>query len=83
MKWGPTVPPAGRRGPVESRRRSRRPLGLPEGPWGVRILVVHGYGTVERPVKPRPGLSCQNGVPTETRRKRDFGRYGSTAPDEP
>ena len=47
MKRGPTVPPAGRRGPVESRQGPWRPVGLPEGPWGVRILVVHRYGTVE------------------------------------
>ena len=25
---------------------------LPWGPWGVRILVVHRYGTVERSVRP-------------------------------
>ena len=47
MKRGTTVTPAGRRGPIESRRGSRRPVGLPQEPWGVRILVVHRYGTVE------------------------------------
>ena len=83
MKRGPTVPPAGRRGPVGSRRGPWRPLGLPWEPQGVRILVVHGYGTVERPVKPSRGLSCHIGVLTETRRSPDFGRYGRTAPYEP
>ena len=73
MKQAPTVPPAGRRGPVGSRRGSQRPLGLQQGPQGVRILVVHGYGTVERPVRPRRGLSHQIRVLTETRRNPDFG----------
>ena len=83
MKRGPPVPPAGRRGPVGSRRGSRRPVGLPQGPWRVRILVVHRYRTAEQPVEACQGLSCQNGVPTEIRRTPDFGRYGPAAPDEP
>ena len=40
-------------------------------PWraqGVRTSIVHRYGTVERSVEPRRVPSCQNRVPTETRR---------------
>ena len=59
---GPRRVPTGPRGPVV----------LPWGPWVVRILVVHGYGTVERSVEPRRGLSCQIGVLTETRWNPDF-----------
>ena len=42
-----------------------------EAPWraqGVRTSIVHQYGTVERSVEPRRVPSCQNRVPTETRR---------------
>ena len=65
MKRGPTVPPAVRRGPVGSRRASRRPMGTPEGPVWVRISIVHRYGTVERSVETCRVPSCQNMVPTE------------------
>ena len=82
MKQGPTAPPAGRHGPSASRRGPRRPLRLPWTPQGVCILVVHGYGAVERPVEPQRGLSCQIGVLTGTRRNPDFSRYGPMAPDE-
>ena len=81
MKWGPTLPQAGRRGPSGPGGASAPGSGVEA--LGVRILVVHGYGTVERSVEPRRGLSCQIGVPTEIQRKPDFGRYGPTAPDDP
>ena len=71
MKRGPTVPPAGRRG--------GGPWGYLRGHWGVRILVVHGYGTVERPVRPRQSLSYQIGASMEPR----FRRYGPMGPNEP
>ena len=43
-------------------------MGTPWGPVWVRTSIVHQYGTVERSVEPRRVLSCQNRVPTETRR---------------
>ena len=68
MKRGPTVPPAVRRGPVGTRRASGGPAGTPWRAQGVRTSIVHRYGTVERSVEPRRVPSCQNRVPTETRR---------------
>ena len=43
-------------------------MGTPEGTVWVRTSIVHRYGTVERSTEPRRVLSCQNRVPTETRR---------------
>ena len=43
-------------------------MGTPWRAQGVRTSVVHRYGTVERSVEPRRVPSCQNRVPTETRR---------------
>ena len=68
MKRGPTVPPAVRRGSVGSRRVPGGPVGTPEGPVWVRTSIVHRYGTVERSVDPPRVPSCQDRVPTETRR---------------
>ena len=68
MKRGPPVPPGVRRGPVGSRRASRRPVRTLEGPVWVRTSIVHRYGTVERSVKPCRVLSCQIRVQMETRR---------------
>ena len=79
MKRGPTVPAAFRRAAVGVRRGPGGPVGTPEGPVWVRTSIVHRYGTVERSVEPRGVPSCQNRVPTETRRTR----YGLTEPDEP
>ena len=68
MNRGPTVPPAVRRGSVGSRLGTGGPVGTPEGPVWVRTSIVHQYGTVERSVDPPRVLSCQNRVPSETRR---------------
>ena len=70
MKWGRTVAPAVRRGIVGSRRGPGGPVGTPDpkGSIWVRISIVHRYGTVERSAEPRRVPSCQNKVPTETRR---------------
>ena len=68
IQRGPTVPLAVRRGSVGSRRGPRGPVGPPQGPAWVRMSIVHRYGTVERSVEPRQVPSCQNRVPTETRR---------------
>ena len=43
-------------------------MGTPWRAQGVRISIVHRYGTVERSVEPPRVPSCQNRVPTETRR---------------
>ena len=43
-------------------------MGTPWCAQGVRASIVHRYETVERSVKPRRVPSCQNRVPTETRR---------------
>ena len=43
-------------------------MGTPWRAQGVRTSIVHRYGTVERPVEPPRVPSCQNSVPTETRR---------------
>ena len=68
MKRGPTVPPAGRRGPVGSQRSPRRPVGLPWGPWGVRILVMHRIG-VPSGCRQNPVLARQ--APTSFHRSLD------------
>ena len=43
-------------------------MGTPWRAQGVCTSIVHRYRTVERSVQPRRVPSCQNRVPTETRR---------------
>ena len=70
IRWGPTVPLAGRRGPVRSRRGSWQPLGCRWGPGGPYLsrtpiqdsrVILQG---LMGPVVPNQG---SNGNPTEPR----------------
>ena len=81
MKRGLTVPPAVRRGSVGSRRGSGGPVGTPWRAQGVRTSIVHLYGPVERSVEPRRVPSCQNSVPTETRRNAVLAQRDPASPD--
>ena len=55
-------------------------MGTPWRAQGVRTSIVHRYGTVELPVESCWVPSCQNSVPTETRRN-DLARRDPTSPD--
>ena len=55
-------------------------MGTPWRAQGVRTSIVHRYGTVERSVEPRRVPSCQNRVPTETRRNPIWPEVTRRAP---
>ena len=51
MKVSRTEPLAARRAAVGARRGPGGPVGTPWRAQGVRISIVHQYGTVEQPVE--------------------------------
>ena len=57
-------------------------MGTPWRAQGVRTSIVHRYGTVERSVEPRRVPSCQNRVPTETRRNPIWPEVTRRAPTD-